>query len=372
MLKAFSKVKKNSLSVELFGDISLNGLLCDPQHYQHLKESLVELSGFLDPSAVRIGNWEAPLWSGTGFNNNKEPRICTTEDAAKAVFPLNLNVAVLANNHAFDCLKEGFVKTTYFFNKHGVKWLGAGLDLETSSQAVIIERAGWKIGILAYVDCRTNPSIPSDARFFLNYLEEERLLLEVKKLSQRVDVVIVSLHWGTEFIRLPSNEQRRLARRSVVAGAKIVVGHHPHRLQGYELWENGIIFYSLGNFIFAGLCGRETKEWPLESRQTGVAICRISLRGEIEASLFPLVQVGYGLRVDQSPNREKMINKLCCPLRLPYKDYQRYWNREIMFQSLVGYPMRYIKNQDSILGAAKRLKISHIKALASVFKQIRT
>jgi poly-gamma-glutamate synthesis protein (capsule biosynthesis protein) len=72
----------------------------------------------------------------------------------------------------------------------------------------------------------------------------------VRKADVAADHVIISFHWGIEYQHQPSSAQRRLARASIDAGADVVLGHHPHVLQGVERYKNGLIAYSLGNFVF--------------------------------------------------------------------------------------------------------------------------
>ena len=76
---------------------------------------------------------------------------------------------------------------------------------------------------------------------------------DVAFLKNSVDFVIVSLHWGTEHYLYPSTEQISMGHAIVDAGASVVIGHHPHVVQGYERYKNGLIFYSLGNFVFDDL-----------------------------------------------------------------------------------------------------------------------
>jgi len=82
----------------------------------------------------------------------------------------------------------------------------------------------------------------------------------VKENISKVDVLIVSLHWGAEYQKEPNTHQRQLARQAVDAGAKIVLGHHPHVTQPVESYGSGLIFYSLGNFVFDQPWSTETKK----------------------------------------------------------------------------------------------------------------
>jgi len=85
-----------------------------------------------------------------------------------------------------------------------------------------------------------------------------------------VDYVILSLHWGTELSEYPSPEQVALAHSLIDAGVDVILGHHPHVLQGIERYNSGLIFYSLGNFIFDNKAGKVFYEGMLQERSQSV------------------------------------------------------------------------------------------------------
>src|SRR6185436_15619028 len=95
------------VTIQWLGDLSLNGPFCDPQHAEPLRENLKSIGVGLGPCDLRIANWESPLWGNGGINPLKVPRLATLPLTAKAVEPLHLDVALLANNHVYDCLEAG-------------------------------------------------------------------------------------------------------------------------------------------------------------------------------------------------------------------------------------------------------------------------
>jgi poly-gamma-glutamate synthesis protein (capsule biosynthesis protein) len=114
----------------------------------------------------------------------------------------------------------------------------------------IIEIKGWKIGFLGYHGARKFAATPTRAGLAPRTL---RLILEdVRALKARTDYVVVNFHWGEELATQPDPEQMRFAHQVVDAGADLIVGHHPHVLQGIELYRGATIAYSLGNFLFGG------------------------------------------------------------------------------------------------------------------------
>lgn len=357
-------VRDNQLTIQFVGDISLNGLFCDPIYHQSLSRNLGELSQKLGSNDLRVGNWESPLWGHAGFNLLKQPNLCTTLDAAKTFLSFGLDVALLANNHTYDCLEKGFENTVEFFKDNGVYYLGAGLTEAEAKKALILTRKGLRLGLLNYVGPETNPNIPSDAGFYLNLADEKRLLKEVSELATQVDIVVLNLHWGTELVKYPSPQQRYLARHAVESGANIIVCHHSHCLQGHERWKEGHIFYSLGNFLF--LKGGGGQKWSKFSRRTAVATCIVS-RSKVErVSLRYLCQEGLTLKLDQTRSRVKKQKRLNRRLKLFDAKYRRVYKREILLQWGVFLPFRFILYSGGLIKALRRLRWQHIRAVFEI------
>jgi len=359
----------NTIVLQFVGDVSLNGLFCDPQYQAKLGESLREVRAGLEPCDLRIGNWESPLWGDGGVNALKQPRLCTTTQAATTMLSFGLHVALLANNHVYDCLRAGYANTIRFFRDNGIRFLGAGRTAAEAAEPLVTTVNGLRLGLLNYVGPETHPSIPDGASVVLNMLDEDRLVSEVGALAARVDSVIVNLHWGMEYVRYPGLEQRRLARRAVDSGATIVAGHHSHCLQGHEAWGRGHIFYSLGNFVFGGLKGRESMPLPALACRVAVATCTVSRGGVERVQMGFLRQEGFALKWDKRPAREKDLERLSRALQLPDRRYARVRKREVFYQYVLLWPFRFLKTSGGLFAALRRLSRHHI---AVVWRSVRS
>ena len=138
----------NSVILQWVGDISLNEELCNPQHHESIREGMAMLAHEAGPCDLRVGNLEAPIWGDGGVNPLKKPRICTTEQAAKCILPLGLDVVFLGNNHIYDCLEKGFENTAAFLKENNIKFLGAGKSRHEAAQPIILEKKGISLGFL--------------------------------------------------------------------------------------------------------------------------------------------------------------------------------------------------------------------------------
>lgn len=316
----------DDLLVQWLGDISLNGPFCDPQCASALRGNLQSVAAGLGSCHLRIANWEAPLWGDGGVNERKIPRLATLPQAARAIEPLGLDVALLANNHVYDCLEGGFENTVAALRQMGVETLGAGRSQKEAAEPLILKRRGSRLGLLNYVGRETHPNLPTGAGVFLNWFDEERALTEVASLSAETDAVLVHLHWGAdEFIPMPALEQRQIARKLIGAGARVVVGGHAHVLQGHEEWRGGHIFHGIGNFLFwpPGPLLEYRGPWPRYVREVGVACCRLADGAVRDVTVRHLIQEGLALRWDEGARRRRRERVLCGSLRLPDASFAR-------------------------------------------------
>ncbi|MEX1138664.1 MAG: CapA family protein [Bacteroidota bacterium] len=155
-----------------------------------------------------------------------------------------------ANNHVFDYGLRGIEDTMRYLDSLGIPYTGIGRNLQEARRPVIMEKKGRKIGFLGYYgggDFAATRDKPGFAPRYTRFIVED-----VRKLKSRVDYVVVNFHWGVERAPLPDDWQVTLARRAVDAGADLIIGHHPHVLQGIERYKGAVIAYSLGNFVFGG------------------------------------------------------------------------------------------------------------------------
>lgn len=198
---------------------------------------------------VVFGNLECTL-AGDGRTIPTQPRVISTPEMVRAVRSAGFNVVTLANNHMFDCLQGGFHRLRDLLEGMGIAWFGAGDDLAEAIRPAVLEVNGRRLGFLGAVDKRSGPfQFAAPGRWGVSPLDVDRLVDDIGRLRGQVDHVIVSVHWGEERFLIPSPSQREQARRFAQAGASLVLGHHPHVLQGLERVQGVPVAYSLGNFV---------------------------------------------------------------------------------------------------------------------------
>lgn len=239
------------MKISFLGDISLND-----DYIKFYKEGLSPFQSveqLLLQSDFVVGNLECMAKGGFGENTLKRPRLTTTVETLNYLNNINLKVACLAQNHVYDHLEDGILKTTEFLTDHKIKYMGAALNETDYDKPLILEKDGIRIGLLNYVTKDTFPNLPSNAKVYLNSFNEDKVISDIQMLKPQVNHVVLLLHWGgrVEGGLYPDWDQPKLARKLIDAGADLIVGHHSHTVQPYEVYKGKYIFYSLGNFCFS-------------------------------------------------------------------------------------------------------------------------
>ena len=147
----------------------------------------------------------------------------------------NIQICSLANNHSNDYGEEGLKETIRNLESRNISHIGT-----EKNNLIIQEVNGQKIAICSYFSRQKG----------LARLDVTEISDDIKRYKKCVGIVVVCLHWGEEYVAYPSPHQQQIAHVLVEAGANVIIGHHPHVIQGCEEYKNGIIFYSLGNFNF--------------------------------------------------------------------------------------------------------------------------
>ena len=191
-------------------------------------------------SDISFANLECVLCEGLEFIENKKYTFATNKGVVNIL--KDFNILSLANNHIIDCKEQGIYDTIEVLKNNNISFIG----INNQEKLFIIEKEDIKIGFLAY--CKKVP-------FFKNlkihpYLINNQIIEDVKNAKKETDFLIVSLHWGKEYKKEPSEEQEKLARLLIDSGVDLIIGHHSHVIQKIEKYKQGLIAYSLGNFIF--------------------------------------------------------------------------------------------------------------------------
>lgn len=222
--------------------------------YDIVKEDILEISNWINENGYRVVlNLEGPLAKNDRPIKKRGLNLCQSDLTIEILKKLNVVGVCLANNHMMDYGADGLKKTIELLDKNGIMHTGAGKNLEEAiepikltknGKQIVIQNFGWEVEETVYATLNTAGCAPRD---------EEIILSNTKRLKEIYpdSVIINVLHWGFEYNLLPMPVDIKLAHDMVEAGCDLVIGHHPHNVQPYEIYKNKYIFYSLGNFYFS-------------------------------------------------------------------------------------------------------------------------
>lgn len=165
---------------------------------------------------------------------------------------LGIDIVTIANNHTLDYGTDALVDTCTTLENAGIPYVGAGANMDRAKQLETIEVRGRTIGFLAASRVYPDTSWVANSKKpgMVSGYDPSILLKEIEAAGEYCDYLVVYMHWGIERDEKPQEYQRTLGRQLIDAGADLVIGSHPHVLQGIEYYQGKPIVYSLGNFIF--------------------------------------------------------------------------------------------------------------------------
>ena len=196
-----------------------------------------------------IFNLEHPI-SCEGVPAKNKVNFCSDRSYIKETFgkfPIAVN---LANNHIMDYGDTAFIKTIDFLTKNNIAYFGAGNEKNNFNNPAIVHIEDKKIALLGYSCVTTNAVFGKKGAYGSALLDNNKVLYDIERCLTKVDYIVINLHWGNEDFRYPKPKDVQQARTFVDAGADLIIGHHAHVIQSFEIYKEKNIFYGLGHFIF--------------------------------------------------------------------------------------------------------------------------
>ncbi len=240
--------RPGNLTVNAVGDLMLARDITDLMAARGPVYPFEMVRPLLADADLVIANLEG-TFTERGIASSKQYTFRTPPRLARGLADGGIGLVALANNHTMDFGRDGLADTLAALDAAGVRHAGAGLDEDAARQPIFIDVNGLRVAFLSY-DAVLETTFAHGASPGVAYAELDSLRRDVAAARARADVVIVAMHAGTEYTDAPTQEQRAIAHAAIDAGALLVLGSHPHVLQGFERYKGGLIAYSLGNFVF--------------------------------------------------------------------------------------------------------------------------
>ena len=233
-------------------------------------------------------NLESPLTDASDPYPGKDVHFQGDPRLAAGLADAGVDVVNMANNHAVDQGPAGLLESIRRLKAAGVKVVGVGKDAAAARRPAIVRTSsGATIGFLGWTDIiwpgYEAGSGPGVATARTDMSEVTRA---IRQLKARVDYVVVCFHWGIEYTDMPIAAQVSEAHAAIDAGADMVIGHHPHVLQGVQLYKGHFIIYSLGDLVF--------DHYSLATGQTVLVSAVLSPHG-VKVTLIPVYASSSGI-----------------------------------------------------------------------------
>ena len=206
----------------------------------------------IDAADIFMVNQEFPFTERGTKAEDKQYTFRLPHDRLHIMNEMGIDIVTLANNHILDFGPHGITDSIAALKEAGIKYVGAGEDLEEAKKLEIIEVGGRKIGFLgtSRVYMATSWAAGENHPGVFSTYDPTLPVEEIKKADELVDYLVVYVHWGVERETTPKEYQRVMGRQYIDAGADIVIGSHPHVLQPLEYYNDKPIMFSMGNFVF--------------------------------------------------------------------------------------------------------------------------
>jgi len=202
------------------------------------------------------------ILGGTDIGLSSYPSFNSPQELGDAMIDTGFNLVSLATNHTLDRGEKAIIKSREYWNKQeNIHAIGSYTSHEEKNnlETKILEKNNIKYAILNYTYGTNGINVPKGKEYLvnlwhdeLNYEEyKETVIKDINNLRDKVDVLIVAMHWGREYTHVPTELEKKTANFLASLDVDIIIGTHPHVIQPVEWIDDTLVFYSLGNFISA-------------------------------------------------------------------------------------------------------------------------
>ncbi|XP_058940460.2 capsule biosynthesis protein CapA isoform X1 [Pocillopora verrucosa] len=252
---------KEHVSLIFVGDIYFAGPVkyyVERKHYTY-NDSFNEVAPYIRDADISVCNLESPFVNGDVythmFKGEKTVLLSANKDAASSLSFAGFNAVTLANNHLNDFGAEGANFTAEVLKETGIPYFGISFgDYLSSQEPLIMKKKGITFGFLGYCDMPSPFKNCSQMRMLFTsgpaIYRDDVATRDVNKLKAKVDIIVVFMHYGMETSLRPLPYQIDINRHLLSLGVDIIIGAHPHVVQGHCVKHNKLIEDSLGNFLF--------------------------------------------------------------------------------------------------------------------------
>ena len=245
--------KEKKLSVIAVGDALIHSTI-----YMDAKQSdgsydfkpmLQYIKPIVKDYDLRYYNQETIL-GGTELGLSNYPMFNSPQEVGDAFMHAKFNLVSLATNHTMDKGEIGVIKSVEYWSKQKkVVWDGQRTSEEEREKTRVYKKNEIKYAFFSYTTWTNGLETPVGKEYLNNVYSEEKAKADIEKVRDEVDIIIVAMHWGTEYSLDVSADQEKIAKYLSDLGVNVIIGAHPHVVEPVEYVGDTLVIYSLGNFI---------------------------------------------------------------------------------------------------------------------------
>ena len=297
-------MSEESITLTFAGDTMASGTVASYLRNNGYQYPWKQVRKELIKSDLTMVNLETPV-SERGEAEHKQYAYRSHPDLIKGMDWAGIDIVTVANNHSLDYGRQAFNDTLNHLNEFNIHYVGGGLNEQQAYQHKVLNIKGKDISFVAF--SRVLPSVSWYARDNRSGLASgyqlERMYDVVKKASIHSDLTVVYLHWGKELANEPEPKEKGIAHHLIDLGADLVIGSHPHVLQGFEFYKGKLIAYSLGNFLF-------TTSYQKVARQSGILHVTIEPDHTQKAKLIPIILAKGTILFPKAEEKEEILKRM--------------------------------------------------------------
>ena len=301
------KVEESELSLIMVGDCLIHGAI-----YNDAKEgNTYNFYKMLDRIKPIISSYDLAYYNqesilgGTSLGVQSYPSFNSPQEVGDAFLDAGFNIVTFANNHTLDMGEKGILSALSYWDtkkSQGIMTAGSYRSFEERNTDIIMEKNGIKYTILSYTTTTNGISRPKGKEYLVNVYNPEQVKKDIERLRDKVDLLMVAMHWGVEYTHNPTQEQKDIAAYLSSLGVDIIIGSHPHVIQPVDFINNTMVIYSLGNFI-ASQQGNVAKHTGL---MMSIKVHKKTVNGESKITLLePTAELEYVYSVPVNSSTRK-------------------------------------------------------------------
>ena len=246
------KVETKKMSLVAVGDCLIHGAVYIDAR---VGNNSYDFSGMIENIKPLISDYDLKYYNqetiigGKALGVSHYPRFNSPEEIGDNMVDLGFNLVSLANNHSLDKDEKGILNSNEYWKSKNVITAGTYSSWEERNDIKVYEQNGIKYAFLAYTTTTNGLSMPKGKEYLLNVYSEKQAKEDIDKIKDKVDVIIVSMHWGEEYVFDPTEGEKEIAKYLSSLGVNLIIGSHPHVVQPVGYVNDTLVIYSLGNFL---------------------------------------------------------------------------------------------------------------------------